>query len=138
NHIEKFFQGHFKVKSRSNSEISFFHEPQAKLVQIELRLNRGTHTPQPKNLHILVNKTQTRTSLPHTLKVIKVSPLASHCSGCLIKVSPLASNCSECLIKVMPLASHCSRCFIKVSPLASPFDLYKKHRSYITPRKAPL
>ncbi|OXU31742.1 hypothetical protein TSAR_007919, partial [Trichomalopsis sarcophagae] len=72
----------------------------------------GTHTPQTKNLHILVNKTQTRTSLPHTLKVIKVSPLASHCSGCLIKVSPIASHCSGCLIKVNPLASHCSGCLI--------------------------
>ena len=61
NHIENFS----KVISRSNLgqtqrspfKIVFFHEPQAKLVQIDRRLNRGT-----QNLHILVNKTQTRTS----------------------------------------------------------------------------
>ncbi|OXU17958.1 hypothetical protein TSAR_007195 [Trichomalopsis sarcophagae] len=65
---------------------------------LNLTFKGNTHTPNQK--HILVNKTETRTSV--TLKVIKVSPLVSHCSECLIKVSPLASHCSGCLIKARP------------------------------------
>ncbi|OXU16395.1 hypothetical protein TSAR_014359, partial [Trichomalopsis sarcophagae] len=57
------------------------------------------NTPQIQNLHILVNKTQTRTSLPYTLKLIKLRPLASHCSGCLIKNRAIVTS-DECNEKV--------------------------------------